>query len=47
MSTFVQLYAATLSGLQAIAVEVEVCSTSGIKATIVGLPDNAVKIAVR
>lgn len=43
MSTFVQLYAAALSGLQAIAVEVEVHSTSGIKATIVGLPDNAVK----
>ncbi|MBP5361182.1 MAG: YifB family Mg chelatase-like AAA ATPase [Bacteroidaceae bacterium] len=43
MSKLIQLYAAALNGLQAIPVEVEVHSTNGMKTSIVGLPDNAVK----
>ena len=43
MSKLIQLYSAALNGLQAIPVEVEVHSTRGIKTTLVGLPDNAVK----
>ncbi|MCH5179417.1 MAG: YifB family Mg chelatase-like AAA ATPase [Prevotellaceae bacterium] len=46
MGTLVQLYAAALSGLRAIPVEVEVHSTNGVKAVIVGLPDNAVKESI-
>lgn len=43
MSNLVQLYAAALNGLKAIPVEVEVNSSGGLRTSIVGLPDNAVK----
>lgn len=43
MSTLVQLYSAALNGLKAIPVQVEANATKGIKTTLLGLPDNAVK----
>lgn len=43
MSTLVQLYAAALNGLKAIPIEVEAHATTGIRTTLLGLPDNAVK----
>lgn len=42
----VQLYGAALNGLKAIPVEIEVNASSGIKTTLVGLPDNAVKESI-
>ncbi len=43
MSKLVKLYAAAINGLKAIPVEVEVDTSGGLRSTIVGLPDNAVK----
>lgn len=43
MSKLVQLYAAAINGLKAIPVEVEVDTSGGLRSTIVGLPDNAVR----
>lgn len=43
MSKLVQLYAAAINGLKAIPVEVEVDTSGGLRSTIVGLPDNAIK----
>jgi magnesium chelatase family protein len=46
MGNLVQLYAAALDGLKAIPVEVETNASKGIKTTLVGLPDNAVKESI-
>lgn len=43
MSKLVQLYSAALNGLTVIPVEVEANATKGLKTTLLGLPDNAVK----
>lgn len=46
MGNLVQLYSAALNGLKAIPVEVETNASKGIKTTLVGLPDNAVKESI-
>lgn len=46
MGNLVQLYAAALNGLKAIPVEVETNASKGVKTTLVGLPDNAVKESI-
>lgn len=46
MGNLVQLYSAALNGLKAIPVEVETNASKGIRTTLVGLPDNAVKESI-